>query len=227
LKLEEIFYKTKDRLDRKDVSIETFNSSDRINDIVKVVVGLPQGIAKDAEEFIHDANRDICRSGFGSREDNNQIISFIMSSDKAETARNRERAVKKAQEILSRDINRSSGEVKGHIVVFAPDVKGDAYGENGNITVLKDAYTDAPSSSDIPPDIMVRYALARQVSFYYNGNDGADALESINRLLSQISDDENVKDISDLWKRPLRIKALVFESIKEWKTAQKEVSRSL
>ncbi|MFH1837195.1 MAG: hypothetical protein ABH862_03675 [Candidatus Omnitrophota bacterium] len=238
LRLEGMYYKAKDRLDRRDVSISAFNSAERRGDIVKTVVGIPHGIKeKDSEEFIHRANRELCRAGFGLREDNNQIIGFILTDNETETKKNRENAVEKAKETLRKDVEKSSGRVKGHIVVFAPEIEEceddifgktrDMHEQQGNVTILKDAYTDAPLSGNGFPDIMVRYALARYVAFYYNGNDHAAAVKSINRLLSQITDDEKIEDISDLLKRVLRIRALAFESIKEWKTELEAVAKSL
>jgi len=137
--------------------------------------------------------------------------------------------MKKAQKELPRD---------GRVVLFAPQMENgpqlaeeaqEKYEKKAHVTVVPDAYTDSKPEQNEFTDICVRVALARHVAFYYNGNDQASAIESINNLLKQVSEGyEAINDINQLLKGLLKIRPIkIFESIIQWQRSQEVTATAL
>ncbi len=234
-------------LQRQEATLGAFNSVNRKGDLVKVVVGVPAG--EDIESRLaatcRNINRGLASGGFGVVEatgyhqetDKRQIITFPIDVKNAEkTQRNYESAMESAQEFLEEQLKKSPAGTKGRIVLFAPemevgpklaDMAKTRYGDEDNITVVPDAYTDSTPEENRYPDIDVRAALARHISFYYYGGNRSAAINAINNLLSQVSQNEAITDIKQLLEIPLRIRAIDFEEIVQWQEAQEAVATSL
>jgi len=112
-----------------------------------------------------------------------------------------------------------------------PRLAGSAiqqYEGKSTITVVRDAYTDLNVEKGEYPDINVRVALARHISFYYNGGDPKAAVSAINKLLRAVLEQyEDVESVEELLKYPIEIKAIRFEDIRDWAISQEAVAVSL
>ena len=216
---------------RQAQTVEALLSDDRKTDVVKTIVGIPADMnPTKVQQALRKINRGLARNGFGNRGDTHQVTTYeIDTSDPEKTRQNYEKAVEKAQEELP---------AKGRIVLFAPQMDrgpqlaGQAqaqYKGDGHITVIPDTYSDAHPDQAKYPDLNVRTALARHVAFYYNGNDTKSALDSINNLLRQISENAIISSIEQLLNilNPLRIRPVIFESLKHWQESQEATATSL
>jgi len=232
---------------RQEATLGAFNSVNRKGDLVKVVVGVPAGEAIESRlaATCRNINRGLARGGFGvveatpyhQKADKRQIITYTIDvKDPAATQTSYQAAMETAQELLDEQLEKAPSGTKGRIVLFAPqmevgprlaDLAKIQYGEQDNITVVPDAYTDSAPEENRYPDIDVRAALARHISFYYYGGNRAAAINAINNLLSQVSQNEAITDIKQLLEIPLRIRAIDFEEIVQWQEAQEAVATSL
>ncbi|MFH1846943.1 MAG: pentapeptide repeat-containing protein [Candidatus Omnitrophota bacterium] len=218
---------------RQPVVVDSFTTADRKADIVKVVVGVPKDMSKaKLQKTLRKINRGLAQSGFGSKTDNHQVITFEMDMKNFDSTKsNYQNAMQKAEELVEETSEKSSEDVKTHIVAFVPQMDGlKIAGEEQkrktkkNITIIPDAYTD-----QLYPDITARTALARHIAFYYNGGDKSSAIASVNRLLSQISEGVQIADIQDLLNtaNPLKITPIDYQDIVEWQVEQEAVVMSL
>ena len=105
----------------------------------------------------------------------------------------------------------------------------DQYKDEGYVSVVPDAYTDSHPEENEYPDLTVRAALTRHVAFYYNGNDQRSALDAINSLLQQVAENVAITDIKQLFNilSPLKIRSIIFESLKQWQVSQEAVATAL
>ena len=126
----------------------------------------------------------------------------------------------------------------GRIVLFAPQMDAgpqlaqqaqNQYKDEEYISVVPDAYTDFRPEENEYPDLTVRAALARHVAFYYNGNDQRSAIDAINSLLQQVAENTTITNIKQLFNilSPLKIRPIVFESLKQWQAFQDAVATAL
>ncbi|UCD55175.1 MAG: HEAT repeat domain-containing protein [Candidatus Omnitrophota bacterium] len=216
---------------RQAQTIEAFNSINRKADTVKAVVGVPKEMNQtQIQQALRVINRGLARSGFGDIRDTHQVITFeIDVANPEQTRKNYEQAMDNAHKQLPEN---------GRIVLFAPQIDigpqlakqaQDQYKEKGYITVIPDAYTDSHPEQNEYPDIEVRVALARHVAFYYNGNDQKSAIESINKLLQQVSENAVISTLEQLLDilNPLKIRPIVFENIAKWQKYRKAIATSL
>lgn len=220
---------------RQAQTIEAFNATNRKADTVKVIVGIPVDMNKaEVQPALSAINRGLAKNGFGSREDNKQVITFeIDVNDPSKTAQNQERAIQNAREGLP---------VDGRIVLFAPQMeKGpqlagkaqETYKGEGNITVVPDAYSDSAPEKNIFPDVMVRVALGRNIAFYYTGKDPEGTLAIIKDLLAKVADNDltGVGDLNELLKKlneiALRIRPIDYKAITDWQKSQEAVATAL
>lgn len=214
---------------RQAQTIEAFNATNRKADTVKVIVGIPIDMNRaNVQPTLSVINRGLAKNGFGSREDNKQVITFeIDVNDLAKTTQNQERAMQNAREGLP---------VDGRIVLFAPQMeKGpqivgkaqETYKGEGNIIVVPDAYTDSAPEKNLFPDIMLRVALGRNIAFYYTGKDPQGTLDIINNLLTRVADGfapiVTIDDLLNLLK-PLRIRPIDYKAITDWQKSQEAVA---
>ena len=194
-------------------------------------------------------NRGLSRNGYNlaNNRDNfgDQRQLVVIEVDSIKDRRAVEEAIKKAiNETVEEDQRTLSAEKsrRAHYVVYAPEIE-DVIGVSANvsaeyektnqITVIPDSYEDQNIEENKHPDYMFRIALARKISYFYNSTDKDSTFESIKTLLSQII--MNSQDIDDIVKRDglrlifrlLRIRPIVFESLKQWQVAQEAVATAL
>ena len=217
---------------RQATIVEMLNTLEEKDNDVKVVVGVPIDMNRaNVQPALSAINRGLAKNGFGSIEDNKQVITFeIDVNDPVKTVQNQERAVQKAHEGLAPN---------GRVVLFAPQMERgpqlagkaqEAYKDQGNITVVPDAYTDSAPEQNVFPDIMVRVALGRNIAFYYTGKDPQGTLVAINNLLAKVADGfapiATVDDLLNILK-PLRIRPADYNAITDWQRAQEAVATAL
>ena len=216
---------------RQANTVESLLSNERKTDVVKTVVGIPSNMNRaKVQQTLRKINRGLARNGFGKRDDTHQATTFeIDISDPEKTRQNYEKAMENARRGLP---------AKGRIVLFAPQMDrgpqlaGQAqaqYKGETDITVIPDTYSDAQPDQDKYPDLNIRTALARHVAFYYNGNDRKSALDSINTLLRHVSENAVISSIEQLLNilSPLRIRPVIFESLKHWQESQEATATAL
>ena len=234
---------------RKVVAIGAGEEIERRSDPVRIVVGVVYNLEdhdayRTVERGVREMNSEI-KTKFGVKPDNQQIITFkIVPGNMEETAREYREALEKANKTLPEG---------GRVVSYTPQMEGlemaDAVSErddfkefrdNDRITFVKDAYTDGinPETGGMrPPDIAVRFVLARQIAFCLNATN-PDAkrmgLDYIKELLTKISGAEataelaDVKDLNTLLDRLfLKIRAVDYEEIRDWQMMQEAVAVSL
>ncbi|MFA5146512.1 MAG: FHA domain-containing protein [Candidatus Omnitrophota bacterium] len=223
--------------DRAAVVAQAFPKTERRDAIVKTVVGVPAGA--DGVKFFNGLSMGLAQNGFGKRDDNKQIIRFeIYINDPVKTLENYTKAMQYAKESLDSELARSPAGTPGRIVAFTPEMeegmkmaaqaKGD-YAEKNGYTIVPDAYTDLAY-----PDIMLRAALAREVSFWY-GTDDQDARDGsfarIKDLLEKVAGEgyippASMNDFINNLLKPLRIRPIDYGSLKEWRDMQLIVATS-
>jgi hypothetical protein len=144
--------------------------------------------------MINDLSGELAKKGFSivssdrdslSQEgDRRQVIAYDLDPDPA---------VRKAS--FEKAMDRALKEVqggKGYVVSYAPKMESgpqiaDQYAGKSDVTVITDAYTDHDPDNGYFPDIMARVGLARNIAFYYMGDDKDAALGAIVTLLNNIS----------------------------------------
>ncbi len=197
---------------------------------MKVIILLPEGMRRDEVQPTQSGINDIRFNGFGRRDDNQQVI--IIGDGDANKVRTQIKAFEEEWERLG---------IKGRAVVFAPqnedgtintagDLQKEYSTDQGNVTVIPDAYLDFNPQQHAYPDIIMRAALGRNVAFYYTGNDPQGTLAIINSLLAKVADGQPpIATINDLLNllRPLRIRPIDFKAITDWQKLQEAVATSL
>jgi hypothetical protein len=198
---------------------------------VKVIVLLPKGMRRDEVQPTQSGvNSGLSKNGFGRREDNQQVI--IIEDGNVNEVRIQIKAFE--DEWARRGI-------KGRAVVFAQqnengtintagDLQKEYPTDQGNVTVIPDAYLDFNPEKNAYPDIILRVAIGRIVAFYYTGNDPTGTLAVINSLLAKVADGQPpITTINDLLNllRPLRIRPIIYKEITDWQRAQKATATSL
>jgi CRP-like cAMP-binding protein len=234
---------------RKVIAIGAGEEIERRSDPVRIVVGVVYNLEdhnayQTVERGVREMNSEI-KAKFGVKPDNQQIITFkIISGDMEATAREYKNALEKANKTLPEG---------GRIVSYTPEMEGlemagavseradfKEFRDNDRITFVKDAYTDGinPETGGMkPPDIAVRFVLARQIAFCLNATN-PDAkrmgLDYIKELLTKISGAEataelaDIKDLNTLLDRLfLKIRAVDYEEIRDWQMMQEAVAVSL
>lgn len=201
----------------------------RKGDIVKVVVGVPEGFDITSANMatinnmlndIFEGNKYGCTkvNGVGEAQkfDSKQIVLYHISEDTAQTERNYNRAMNTAEKSLAGDLSRAPGDVKGNIIAFAKNgAEGTAYRTGDTIKVIRDAYADSDFTGSRFPDVLARFVLARHVAYYFNSEDKD--MTKINALLSQLVEGYDGKTMSDLLNGVLEIKPIDYqEGVEEW-----------
>ena len=234
---------------RQVVAVAAGEEIERRSDPVRIVVGVVYNLEDHAafqtvERGVRDMNSEV-KAKFGIKPDNQQIITFkIMPGNMQATAKEYKKALDNANRTLPEG---------GRIVSYTPQMKGlemvdtvdttdefKEYRDKERITFVKDAYTDGinPETGGMrPPDIAVRFVLARQIAFCLNSTN-PDAkrmgLDYIKDLLTRISGAEiaeqlaGVNDLNTLLDRLfLKIRAVDYEEIRDWQMMQEAVAVSL
>ena len=231
---------------RQATTTEAFNTDfiDKDNDVI-LVMGVPTGIDAEGNDADHalsqtmpKINNNFATKGYGIRENNKQVVTFKMDGNKTE-----------ANQKAAMDYALSKVSAKGRIILCSPqmengpqlakDAAQKTYKGHGNVTVIADAYTDLNRGKNIPPDIMIRMVLARNIAFCISlqeaGKEGAlaEALNSTIALLAKVANNDlsGVKDLNDLLKKlndmALRIKPIDFKTITDWQRSQEAVATAL
>jgi hypothetical protein len=200
---------------------------------VKIVVGVPEDMNEaKVQPALSIINRALAAKGFGRIDDNKQVIKFtIYANNAAKTMESQDRAIQKAREGLPS---------QGRIVVFSPQTEGGLkiaeqtksyYRSQTAIIVVPDAYTDASPEEGAYPDIWIRVALAKNITFYYIGKDPQTAIAIINELLTKTADGYvPIVTMDDLLNilRPLKIRPVDYNrDMGEWQRAHEAVATAL
>ncbi|MBD3426653.1 MAG: cyclic nucleotide-binding domain-containing protein [Candidatus Omnitrophica bacterium] len=234
---------------RQVLAIGAGEEIERRSDPVRMVVGVVYNLEdhqtyQSVESGVREMNSEL-KAKFGEKPDNQQIITYkIIPGDTDATAKEYLKALERATRTLPEG---------GRIVSYTPQMEGlemaevvnendlfKEYRANENVTFVKDAYTDGldPETGRMrPPDIAVRFVLARQIAFCLNATN-PDArrmgIDYIKDLLTRISGKEaadqlaGVEDINTLLdKLFLKIRAVDYEQIRDWQMMQEAVAVSL
>ena len=208
------------------------------------------------EKQIRELNRSLAKKGFGivretrtsKKGDRRQVVTCSLHVENAEaTLDDLLKALEETNALLQKQLKDAPEGTKGHIVVFAPNMaKGPKIVEkvraavrsnidadvNGYdaVTVIKDGLTDSAPKENKFIDVAVRVALARHISYYYNGEDSDGAMDDIKSLLSRVSDNPEIaamNDIEQLLDMTLEIKPVVFKNLEQFIASKKAMDISL
>ncbi|MBF0216921.1 MAG: M48 family metalloprotease [Candidatus Omnitrophica bacterium] len=183
---------------------------------------------EEIEKMERTINKGLAANGFGSADKKCKREICLINGDDETYKDKLMEEVRKAERSLPADGKNMA------VTVFAPEIISAEISAfvagNGllnTVKVIKDGYTDSDLDSNRFPDIMSRYAIARNIFVYYNTNAQDDALAAINKVLSQVTAGNSINNIEDLFNIILMIKPVDFKEITEWQDAMTEIATSL
>ena len=239
------FINSKEFVDRKEAIVQSSDQADWRDSIVKVVVGVPDGIteAETQRSVLRKVNSELSKKGWAGR-DNHQIVTYkIYENDQKRTLDNLDDAITKAQAGLPKD---------GRIVAFVMQEKSEdgvtpkmpdmmkKYEGNEGVTLVLDAYTDRFAKTrngimeekkiPICPSLMFRWGIARLIQSYKLSTTNADkdkVIKEINDLRKKASpDNPEINNLEDLKNMPLIVNS-ICEDMEQVRAMEEKIASSV